>query len=162
MVPGASVAEIARRHGVNANLLFSWRRQHEQGVLAERTRPPRAAKMLPVRIAAPSASPSAAVAAAIEIELPCGARVRVIGDMKGKDPGIEERRPPVRLHVRAIVRDGASAFVGSQSLRKDELENRREVGLIINNPAVARKLIRVFESDWADAGKGAKAKAKAA
>ena len=39
LVAGASVAEIARRHGVNANLLFSWRRQHEQGVLAERTRP---------------------------------------------------------------------------------------------------------------------------
>ena len=77
----ASVAEIARRHGVNANLLFSWRRQHEQGVLAERTRPPRAAKMLPVRIAAPSASSSAAVTSTIEIELPCGARVRLIGDV---------------------------------------------------------------------------------
>ena len=80
LIPGASVAQIARRHGVNANLLFSWRRQHEQGVLSERTRPPRAAKMLPVRIAAPSASPSAAESA-IEIELPCGARVRVGGDV---------------------------------------------------------------------------------
>jgi transposase len=82
LVAGASVAEIARRHGVNANLLFSWRRQHEQGVLAERTRPPRAVKLLPVRIGTPSASPS--VAAAIEIELPCGARVRVIGDVDAK------------------------------------------------------------------------------
>jgi phosphatidylserine/phosphatidylglycerophosphate/cardiolipin synthase-like enzyme len=82
--------------------------------------------------------------------------------MKGKDPGIEERRLPMRLHVRAIIRDGMSAFVGSQSLRKDELENRREVGLIINNPAVARKIMQVFESDWADCGKGAKSKAKAA
>ena len=81
LVAGASVAQIAHRHGVNANLLFSWRRQHQQGVLAERTRPPRAAKMLPVRITAPSALPSPAVAAAIEIELPCGARVRVIGDV---------------------------------------------------------------------------------
>ena len=80
LVAGASVAEIARRHGVNANLLFTWRRQHEQGVLAARTRPPRAAKMLPVRIAA-NASPSTAAAPAIEIELPCGARVRVIGDV---------------------------------------------------------------------------------
>lgn len=26
--PGASVAEVARRHGVNANLLFTWRRRH--------------------------------------------------------------------------------------------------------------------------------------
>jgi transposase len=81
LVAGASVAEVARRHGVNANLLFSWRRQHEQGVLADRTRPPRAANMLPVRIAAPSAVPSTAAAPAIEIELPCGARVRVIGEV---------------------------------------------------------------------------------
>jgi len=88
-----------------------------------------------------------------------GVTVRVIGDMKGKDPGIEERRLPMRLHVRAIIRDGMRAFVGSQSLRKDELENRREVGLIINNPGVARKIMQVFESDWADSSKGAKIKA---
>jgi transposase len=81
LIPGVSVAQIAHRHGVNANLLFSWRRQHQQGVLAERTRPPRAAKMLPVHVAAPSASSSAAVVSTIEIELPCGARVRVIGDV---------------------------------------------------------------------------------
>jgi cardiolipin synthase len=88
-----------------------------------------------------------------------GVQVRVLGDMKGKDPSIEERKLSMRLHVRAIVRDGRYAFVGSQSLRKDELENRREVGLIINNPAVARKLLQVFESDWADSSKGAKDKA---
>ena len=35
-----------------------------------------------------------------------GVQVRIIGDMKGKDPGIEERKMPMRLHVRAIVRDG--------------------------------------------------------
>ena len=87
-----------------------------------------------------------------------GVRVRVIGDMKGKDEGIEERRLGMRLHVRAIVADGMRAFVGSQSLRKDELENRREVGLIINNPTVARKILQVFEDDWADSGKGAKDK----
>ena len=32
--PGASVAEVALRHGVNANLLFTWRRQaarHDRG-----------------------------------------------------------------------------------------------------------------------------------
>ena len=88
-----------------------------------------------------------------------GVKVRVIGDMKGKDPGIEERRPAIRLHVRAIVRDGTRAFVGSQSLRKDDLENRREIGLIINNPGVARKIMQVFESDWVDSSKGAKDKA---
>jgi phosphatidylserine/phosphatidylglycerophosphate/cardiolipin synthase-like enzyme len=60
------------------------------------------------------------------------------------------------MHVRAIVRDGKNAFVGSQSLRKDELENRREVGLIVNNPAVARKILTVFEQDWKDSAKRSK------
>ena len=36
--PGASVAEIARRNGVNANLLFVWRRLHERGLLQTYTR----------------------------------------------------------------------------------------------------------------------------
>ena len=83
-----------------------------------------------------------------------GVSVRVIGNVKGKDGGIDTRNlATMRLHVRAIVRDGTRAFVGSQSLRKDELENRREVGLIITNPVVARKLLQVFEADWIDSAK---------
>jgi len=35
-MPGASVAEVARRHGVNANQVFTWRLQQEQGVLGRR------------------------------------------------------------------------------------------------------------------------------
>ena len=31
--PGASVALIARRHEVNANLVFGWRRLYQQGLL---------------------------------------------------------------------------------------------------------------------------------
>jgi phosphatidylserine/phosphatidylglycerophosphate/cardiolipin synthase-like enzyme len=88
-----------------------------------------------------------------------GVTVRVIGTVKGKSGGINSRRlTTMRMHVRAIVRDGTRAFVGSQSLRKDELENRREIGLIVTNPAVARHLLQVFESDWADSGKSSKAK----
>jgi len=88
-----------------------------------------------------------------------GVKVRVLGGVKGKDGGIDTRKlSTMRMHVRAIVRDGTRAFVGSQSLRKDELENRREVGLIITNPAVSRKLLQVFEADWADSGKSAKVK----
>jgi transposase len=32
---GASVARIARKHGVNANQVFSWRRLYNQGRLGE-------------------------------------------------------------------------------------------------------------------------------
>jgi transposase len=33
--PGASVAEVARAHGVNANQVFKWRRAFERGELSE-------------------------------------------------------------------------------------------------------------------------------
>ncbi|MER9858460.1 transposase [Mesorhizobium sp. M0098] len=32
-MPGASVSEIARRHNMNANMLFNWRREARQGRL---------------------------------------------------------------------------------------------------------------------------------
>jgi cardiolipin synthase len=78
-----------------------------------------------------------------------GVLVRVLGKM-AKANGTIEVRPMkgLRLHVRAIIRDGTRSFVGSQSLRTQELDKRREVGLIIGNPGVTRALKRVFESDW--------------
>ena len=35
MAPDASVAEVARAHGVNANQVFNWRRAFERGELIE-------------------------------------------------------------------------------------------------------------------------------
>lgn len=79
-----------------------------------------------------------------------GVRIRVIGTLKGTVENVEVRKlEGSRLHVRSIIRDGTRAFVGSQSLRKVELDKRREIGVLINNPAVARQLMQVFESDWA-------------
>lgn len=92
-----------------------------------------------------------------------GVRVRVLGKLKGPDGDVMERSFKAgRLHVRAIIRDGTRAFVGSQSLRKLELDERREVGLLINNPAVTRRLMQVFEADWkASGGKAAAKREKA-
>jgi len=67
----------------------------------------------------------------------------------------------MRLHVRAIIRDGCEAFVGSQSLRKLELDGRREVGVIVTDSGVARKIQSVFEADWAHSGGKEKAREKA-
>ena len=50
--------------------------------------------------------------------------------------------------MRAIVRDGRRAFIGSQSLRKLELDERREVGIIIRERKVVRKVEKVFNDDW--------------
>jgi transposase len=53
--PGASVAAVARRHGMNANLLFAWRRLRNKGLLeAQRHAPP----LLPVKITSPTITPT--------------------------------------------------------------------------------------------------------
>ena len=78
-----------------------------------------------------------------------GVDVRVIGRFKGAGDSIGVRPlKPLRLHARTIIRDGSRAFVGSQSLRRPELNQRREVGVVITNGAVARKLRDIFEADW--------------
>jgi phosphatidylserine/phosphatidylglycerophosphate/cardiolipin synthase-like enzyme len=82
-----------------------------------------------------------------------GVRIRIIGHLEKDLPRIKARKMPgLRLHVRAIVRDGASVFIGSQSLRKLEMDGRREVGVIVTNARIAKRVREVFESDWKTAG----------
>ena len=44
--PGASVARIAQRYAVNANLIFKWRKEYREGRLGNAS-----ARLLPVRVA---------------------------------------------------------------------------------------------------------------
>jgi cardiolipin synthase A/B len=78
-----------------------------------------------------------------------GVDVRVIGTPGGKSHPLHVR-PLIgfRLHARTIIRDGREAFVGSQSLRKAELDARREVGVIVQDSRVVRRLHDTFEADW--------------
>jgi cardiolipin synthase A/B len=82
-----------------------------------------------------------------------GVEIRVIGKVDKQIEGLVTRKlPDLRLHVRAMIRDGSSAFVGSQSLRKLELDGRREVGVLIDDPRVVKQMLDVFEGDWKEAG----------
>ena len=91
-----------------------------------------------------------------------GVDVRVIGHLEAKwaDQIKSEKYPGRRLHIRAIVRDGKRAFVGSQSLRRLELEKRREVGVVITDQVVVGQMLDVFEKDWAQTPRGKKKRKK--
>ena len=54
------------------------------------------------------------------------------------------------------MRDGKRAFIGSQSLRRLELEKRREVGVIITDEEVVAQMQQIFEEDWAQTDSGRK------
>jgi cardiolipin synthase len=85
-----------------------------------------------------------------------GVEVRILGKVEAKWNVKSEKYPGKRLHVRAIIRDGKRAFVGSQSLRRLELEKRREIGAIVTDEGVVRQMQQVFENDWAETDAGRK------
>jgi cardiolipin synthase A/B len=90
---------------------------------------------------------------ALQERLKASVGIRVIGKVDKRLDGAETRKlVALRLHVRAIVRDGSTAFVGSQSLRKSELDGRREVGVIVTDSRVAKQVQSVFEADWVESG----------
>ena len=91
-----------------------------------------------------------------------GVDVKIIGKVEAKwDVHCCEQYPGKRLHIRAMIRDGKRAFLGSQSLRRLELEKRREVGVIITDESMIREMQTVFERDWASTDKGEKEAKKA-
>jgi transposase len=91
--PGASVALVARAHGVNANQVFKWRRALKRGELSETATP--STSLLPVVVAAPSeaacgagegdAQERSAPSGTIHIEFPGKAMLSV---ERGADPSL--------------------------------------------------------------------------
>jgi transposase len=94
-VRGASVAVVARRHDLNPNQVFAWRRLYRQGLLkTDATQG--SAQLLPVKVSTPTVVPSeraagapkesraVAVVPSIEIKLANGHGLIVRGDVEVK------------------------------------------------------------------------------
>ena len=78
-VPGASVSIVARRHDVNSNQLFKWRRQLLPKAAVE------SGAMVPVEIVADGDRPRRPDRdGVIEITFGCGARVRLRGEVSSE------------------------------------------------------------------------------
>lgn len=80
--PGASVAVIARAHGVNANQVFHWRKLYREGRLEATDLRTAGTELMPVRIIEGSgeARPAHLYSGAIQIELG-RARLRIEGSV---------------------------------------------------------------------------------
>jgi phosphatidylserine/phosphatidylglycerophosphate/cardiolipin synthase-like enzyme len=66
--------------------------------------------------------------------------------LKARD--IEVRWIP-HCHTKAIVVDGARAFVGSENLSYTSLSKNREIGVVLTQPAPVKVITDTFEKDWA-------------
>ncbi len=101
LAPGASVSIVARRHDVNANQLFTWRRQYRRGELSDGTSALVPVCVIgkggiisavsdlakPVRSSEPCSEPRSVAAVPkppkmIEVELRSGTRIRIDADVR--------------------------------------------------------------------------------
>jgi cardiolipin synthase len=102
-----------------------------------------------------------AVIRVLEERAAAGVKIAVIG--KVEKCGLPCRKlNGMRLHTRGMLRDRKSVFLGSQSLRKLELESRREAGIIIRDSKATAVMMQTFQKDWEKATSVKTAKKKKA
>jgi cardiolipin synthase len=85
----------------------------------------------------------------LDTKAQAGVDIKVIGHVGRANSKLAVRKlSTMRLHTRTIIRDGAQAFIGSQSLRELELGSRREVGIIFRDKKTVAILAKIFRDDW--------------
>jgi transposase len=125
VVPGASVADIARRHGVNANLVFNWRKAARAAAAVSasdaraqadaRPRTAEACEFIPIGVLGPAEDGASALAV--------GSSPAVASETSPRRtslprPGMEERPGVIEIDLADGVRLRVDAFVNERALRR--------------------------------------------
>ncbi|MCB1996969.1 MAG: transposase [Rhodoferax sp.] len=106
LMPGASVAAIAQDAGINANLLFNWRRLHLQSLASAAAKDSRGPVLLPVTLVepVPACSPSPALPPTPTVRAPLGTiEINVRGTV------VRVRGPVDEASLRTVLRALAGA-----------------------------------------------------
>lgn len=78
LVPGASIARVAREHGVNTNLLWNWRRKFRQeGTMLSVQSPKAAVDFVPIGMVVEQVASDSMAAGRMELNLADGVRITV-------------------------------------------------------------------------------------
>src|SRR2546421_812640 len=68
-----------------------------------------------------------------------------------KQGGLQVREDPrLYMHAKIIVVDGQKAFVGSENISTQSLDQNRELGIIVSDAGVLHTLAQTFGQDWGD------------
>ncbi len=66
-----------------------------------------------------------------------------------KQGGVQVKEDPqLYIHAKIIIVDSRIAFVGSENISAQSLDQNRELGIIVSDSSVLNKLQTTFQSDW--------------
>jgi transposase len=129
VVPGASVAEIARRHGVNANLVFTWRRASQANASAgadlsasavraqSHSSPPASGpcEFIPIGVVGRPDDGSSAVTVGPSATVVAGTSLQAAASPR---PRTDERPGAIEIDLADGARLRVDAFVNERALRR--------------------------------------------
>lgn len=129
VLPGASVADIARRHGVNANLVFNWRKIARAAVSAAESNALAVSSQAKASLAAAEHCefiPLGVIGRAEDEEPALGAKPSSAEADDGTSsrratlprPGMDERPGVIEIDLADGVRLRVDAFVNERALRR--------------------------------------------
>jgi transposase len=128
VLPGASVADIARRHGVNANLVFNWRKLARAALSAAEPNALAVSSQAHASLAAAEHCefiPIGVIGRSEDEEPALGASLSstVVGGTSSRRetlprPGMDERPGVIEIALADGVRLRVDAFVNERSLRR--------------------------------------------
>jgi cardiolipin synthase A/B len=68
-----------------------------------------------------------------------------------KQGGVDVREDArLYMHAKIIIVDGQKAFVGSENISTQSLDQNRELGIIVSDQGVLHTLQQTFQQDWGD------------
>lgn len=68
-----------------------------------------------------------------------------------KQGGVQVREDShLYMHAKIIVVDGQEAFIGSENISAQSLDQNRELGIIVSDQGVLNTLQQTFQQDWGD------------
>ncbi len=68
-----------------------------------------------------------------------------------KEGGVDVREDArLYMHAKIIIVDGQKAFVGSENISTQSLDQNRELGIIVSDQGVLHTLQQTFQQDWGD------------
>lgn len=68
-----------------------------------------------------------------------------------KQGGVQvEEDAHLYIHAKIMIVDGRRAFVGSENISTQSLDQNRELGIIVSDPNVLNTLQQTFQKDWGD------------
>jgi len=117
LAPGASVARVARSHGINANQVFAWRKLHLAGKLVDHAEPAANGStplLLPVTVRETERLPETAPCTTAPLTTPSAEPVPCVSQLSAAS--IEIQLPKAMVRVEGIA-DGATLRLILECLR---------------------------------------------